>query len=312
MQLTQAFPNNLAAEQWLERLRWPDKADMKCPSCDSDDIIEVASRRPTPFRCRPCRFRFSVRKGTIMEGTNIGLQKWVFAVYAMVTSPKGIASTKLCKESNLPQPTAWFLLQRIREGFTDWKGEPINLLDGERMEGVVEVDEAYFGGQWRFMHYDRKKRYASWHDQKEIIVGMKNRETGQIIAKVVPDRTREVLQRFIHERIKDGTVVFTDDHSSYRGTPMHKFVDHSGWKFVDGEIHVNGMENFWSVIKRGYKGIYHRMSPKHLQRYVNEFAGRLNIRDKDTLEKMAIVCTGLFGKRLRRQDLIAGKGAVRT
>lgn len=248
----------------------------------------------------------------MMEGTNIGLQKWVFGVYAMVTSPKGIASTKLCKELNLSQPTAWFLLQRIREGFSDLNGEPVNLLDGEKMEGTVEVDEAYFGAQWRFMHYDRKRRYASWVDQKEIVVGMKNRETGQITAKVVPDRTKEVLQRFIHERIKDGTVVLTDDHSSYRGMPMHKFVNHAGWKFVDSEIQVNGMENFWSVLKRGYKGIYHRMSPKHLQRYVNEFAGRLNIRDKDTLEKMAIVSQGLFGKRLLRRDFIAGKGAMRA
>ena len=93
---------------------------------------------------------------------------------------------------------------------------------------------------------------------------------------------------------------------------MHKFVNHSGWQFVNGEIHVNGMENFWSILKRGYKGIYHRMSPKHLQRYINEFAGRLNIRDLDTIEKMAIVSMGLFGKRLKRRDLIAGKGAVRT
>ena len=93
---------------------------------------------------------------------------------------------------------------------------------------------------------------------------------------------------------------------------MHKFVNHSCWKFVDGEIHVNGMEKFWSIMKRGYKGIYHRMSPKHLQRYVNEFAGRLNIRDLDTLQKMAIVSQGLFGKRLKRKELIAGKGAERV
>ena len=150
-QLMQAFPNNLAAEQWLERLRWPDKLEMHCPSCGSDSIIEVASRKPCPFRCRICRFRFSVRKGTIMEGTNIGLQKWVFAVYMLVTSPKEIAPTKLCKELKVSQNTAWFLLQRIREGFADWNNEPITTLDGERMEGTVEVDEAYFGGQWRFM-----------------------------------------------------------------------------------------------------------------------------------------------------------------
>ena len=311
-QLMQAFPNNLAAEQWLERLRWPDKEDRDCPSCGSNDIIEVASRKPTPFRCRPCRFRFSVRKNTIMEGTNIGLQKWVYATYMLVTNPKGVASTKVCRELKISQPTAWFLLQRIREGFSDWSGEPINLLNGEKMKGTVEVDEAYIGGQWRFMHYERKQRYETWAQQKEIIVGMKNRETGQITAKVVPDRTRKELQEFIHERIKDGTVVLTDDHSSYRGMPMHKFVNHSGWQFVNGEIHVNGMENFWSILKRGYKGIYHRMSPKHLQRYINEFAGRLNIRDLDTIEKMAMVSMGLFGKRLTRRDLIAGKGATRT
>ena len=184
--------------------------------------------------------------------------------------------------------------------------------NGEKMKGTVEVDEAYIGGQWRFMHYERKQRYETWAQQKEIIVGMKNRETGQITAKVVPDRTRKELQEFIHERIKDGTVVLTDDHSSYRGMPMHKFVNHSGWQFVNGEIHVNGMENFWSILKRGYKGIYHRMSPKHLQRYINEFTGRLNIRDLDTIEKMAMVSMGLFGKRLKRRDLIAGKGAVRA
>lgn len=165
-QLAQLFPNNLAAEQWLERLRWPEKNDMECPSCGSDSIKEIASRKPTPFRCRPCRFRFSVRKDTIMEGTNIGLQKWVFAIYMLATSPKGIASTKMCKELRISQPTAWFLLQRIREGFADWGNEPINLLDGKKMEGHVEVDEAMFGGQWRFMHYDRKFRHESWHDAK--------------------------------------------------------------------------------------------------------------------------------------------------
>ena len=195
-----------------------------------------------------------------MEGTNIGLQKWVYATYMLVTNPKGVASTKVCRELKISQPTAWFLLQRIREGFSDWSGEPINLLNGEKMKGTVEVDEAYIGGQWRFMHYDRKQRYETWAQQKEIIVGM----------------------------------------------------NHSGWQFVNGEIHVNGMENFWSMLKRGYKGIYHRMSPKHLQRYINEFAGRLNIRDLGTIEKMAIVSQGLFGKRLKRKDLIAGKGAVRA
>ena len=197
-------------------------------------------------------------------------------------------------------------VQRIREGFADQRDEPVNLLETDKMEGTVEVDEAMFGGVWRNMHYDRKQRYDSWHQAKTIVAGIKNRETGQITAKVVPDRTAATLQRFIKERVEDGTVVYTDDHTAYKGMPNHDSVNHNKWNFVDGDVHTNGMEN----LKRGYKGIYHRMSSRHRQRYVNEFAGRYNIRALDTLEKMAIVSMGLFGKRLRRKDLLLGRGAV--
>ena len=215
-QLMQAFPNNLAAEQWLERLRWPQRSDVRCPACGSDSIIEVKSRKPTPFRFRPCRFRFSVRKGTIMEGTNIGVQKWIFAVYMLVTSPKGIASTVLCKELKISQPTAWFLLQWIREGFADRFDEPINLLKTEKMEGTVEVDEAMFGGQWRFMHHDRKQKYDTWHQAKRIVAEIKNRETGQVTAKVVSDRERATLQRYVKARVEEGATIYTDDHKAYQ------------------------------------------------------------------------------------------------
>ena len=112
-QLAEIFPDDRAAEIWLERLRWPSKRDIRCPSCGSDSIIDVVSRKPTPFRCRPCRFRFSVRKGTVLESTNVGLRKWIFAGYAFVTSPKGIASTKVAQDLGVSQPTARFMLHRL-------------------------------------------------------------------------------------------------------------------------------------------------------------------------------------------------------
>lgn len=312
-QLMQAFPNNLAAELWFERLRWPD-GDRSCPNCASHSIIEISSRKPTPFRCRECRFRFSVRKNSIMEGTNLGLQKWVFGIYMLATNPKGIASTTVHKELKLTQKTAWFLMQRIREGFADVYGQPINLLNGEKMSGTVEVDEAYIGGIKRFMNAKRRARapQGSGAVGKACVVGIKNRDTGQIMASVVLDNGKKTLQGFVHETVEDGTAVYTDEHTSYRGMEMHGFVKHGEYQYVNGQIHVNGMENFWTNLKRGYRGVHHSMSHKHLQRYLNEFVGRFNLRQLPTLERMAIIATGLFGKRLTRADLVSGRKSTQV
>ena len=246
-QLAEIFPDDHSAEIWLERLRWPSKNDIRCPSCGSDSIIDVVSRRPTPFRCRPCRFRFSVRKGTVLESTNVGLRKWIFAGYAFVTSPKGVASTRVAQDLGVSQPTAWFMLQRLREGFADENNEPINLLDEEKMEGRVEVDEAMLGGQWKYMHHDRKRRFGTWMDAKDIVAGALNRETGQVSAKVIPNRTKEQLEGFIKERVEDGTIIYTDDYAAYDDRHPHGVVNHSKWKYADKEVHTNGIENLWSI-----------------------------------------------------------------
>ena len=137
-ELMQLFPDDIAAEKWFENIRWPD--GKRCPKCSWGDIQEVYNRRPQPLRCRKCRYFFSVRKGTVMEGTNIGLQKWAFAMYMMVTSPKGIASTKTQKELGLTLKTAWYLNQRLREGFANENNEPITFPNSP-MTGTVEVDE---------------------------------------------------------------------------------------------------------------------------------------------------------------------------
>ena len=151
-QLMQLIPDDIAAERWFENIRSPD--GKRCPKCDHSDIQEVYNRRPQPLRCRKCRYFFSVRKGTVMEGTNIGLQKWAFAIYMMVTSPKGVASTKTQKELGLTLKTAWYLNQRLREGFANENNEPVTFPDSP-MSGTVEVDEAYIGGTDRWKHADK-------------------------------------------------------------------------------------------------------------------------------------------------------------
>ena len=309
-QLMQLFPNDIAAEKWFENVRWPD--GKRCPKCNCGDIQEVYNRKPQPLRCRGCRYFFSVRKGTVMEGTNIGLQKWAFAIYMMVTSPKGVASTKVQKDLGLTLKTAWYQNQRLREGFANEKNEPRTIPDSP-MTGTVEVDEAYIGGTDRWKHAD-KKLHGDWRAGREMVIGMKNRETNQVTAARLPsvtgDENRDI-RAYVSARIEDGTLVFSDSHDAYRPLPMHASVEHGKGQYVDGDIHTNGMESFWAVVKRGYRGVYHHVSQKHLQRYVNEFAGRLNLRHLDTLGKMETLFRGTIGKRLKRKDLTAGRRAYR-
>ena len=177
------------------------------------------------------------------------------------------------------------------------------------MTGTVEVDEAYIGGTDRWKHAD-KKLHGDWRSSREMVIGIKNRETNQVTAKRIAGDDREMRQ-YVTARVEDGTLVFSDGHDAYGPLPMHASVEHGKGQYVDGDVHTNGMESFWAVVKRGYRGVYHHVSPKHLQRYVNEFAGRLNLRHLDTLGKMEALFRGTIGKRLKRKELTAGRRAYR-
>ena len=252
-----------------------------------------------PYRCRDCRGHFSVTKGTVMQSSKLGLQKWAIALYMMTTGLKGTASMKVYRELGVTQKTAWFLMQRIREGFL---GDPVQL------SGPVEVDETYFGGKLRNMSRTRRKQFSGRGPSgKTAVVGAKDRGTKLVSAKVVEDTTGRTLLGFIREAVTPGAEVFTDDSTSYRGMEGygHDSVNHSAREYVRGRVHTNGIESLWSMLKRGYIGTYHKMSPKHLHRYVKEFAGRQNIREFGTLDQMRLVAMGLVGKRLRYKDLIA-------
>ena len=298
MEVFRLFPDDDAAEQWFVEARWPD--ERACPHCGSVSTYDVKSRKPQPYRCRDCKQYFSVKTGTIMQGSNLGLQVWLLAYYLLSTGLKGTSSMKLHRDLGVTQKTAWHLAHRIRE---TWQTEQ----DDEDFEGAVEVDEGYFGGKSKNKHAWKRKRDEG-KDTKTAVVGMKERGTGRIRARVVARTDGETLRGFVNRNTKRGTKVYTDGSPSYNGVSNREFVEHSVGQYVDGMAHTNGMESFWSLMKRGYHGTYHKMSPKHLERYVSEFEGRHNQRPLDTIEQMRLMVGLAEDKRLRYKDLIRDNG----
>ena len=206
---------------------------------------------------------------------------------------------KLHRDLGITQKSAWHLAHRIRESWKKDKGF---------FTGPVEVDETYMGGKERNKHNSKKANAGRGPVGKTAVAGVKDRETNKVSATVIQGTTQENLEEFIQERVEPGSTVYTDDHSGYASlwtSFEHQSVRHSVREFVKGQAHTNGIESFWALLKRGYYGTYHRMSEKHLDRYVAEFSGRHNARPLDTIEQMAHMVKGLAGKRLRYRDLTA-------
>ena len=293
----QKFPNEDAARRFFEGKRWP--TGIACAHCGSLDVAECINHNPMPYRCRDCRKHFSVRTNTVLTESKLPLHKWLMAIYMMTTARKGIPSTQMARELGITQKSAWFLAQRIRE---TWLSSQLD----EPMGGKpVEIDEVYIGGKETNKHASKKLRQGRGTVGKQAVFGMLQRD-GKVIARIVPANDGATLQPIIRATIASGETVYTDSHGAYFNLKGfdHHIVRHSVGEYVREQAHTNGIESFWALLKRGYYGIYHYMSPKHLHRYVNEFSFRHNTAKLGALEFMAMTIARSEGKRLSYQGLI--------
>ena len=297
------FPDDETAEAWFAKNRWPN--GVHCPACGSDNVQVGTASKTQPYRCREreCRRRFSTKTGTVMQSSNLGYQIWAIACYLCLTDLKGVSSMKLHRDLGITQKSAWHLAHRLREAFAS---------GGSMFSGPVEADETYIGGKRKNMPKAKRKELTGRGAVgKAAVVGVKDRETNRVAARHVESTDAEHLAGHVASHTWAGSTVYTDESAAYSALDFHfqhEAVNHSVGEYVREQAHCNGMESFWSMLKRGYQGTYHKMSPKHLDRYVAEFSGRHNVREADTIDQMAGVVASMASKRLRYSDLIADNG----
>ena len=295
------FPDNDSARKWIEGIVWPDGP--KCPHCGTDNVQSGIKHKSMTHRCRECegKPRFSVKTGTVMQSSKLNYKTWAIAAYLVTTNIKGISSMKRHRDLEITQKSAWHLAHRLRRAYE--VGSPLFF-------GPVEVDETYMGGKRRNMPSSKRKTMTGRGAVgKTAIFGAKDRDTNKVNSKVITSTNTETLQEFVADNVAPDAKVYTDEASAYTRMPFdHETVNHSAGQYVHDEAHTNGIESFWSLLKRGHKGIYHKMLPKHLQRYVAEFAGRHNVRENHTITQMACLVKDMNGKRLRYRELIKDNG----
>jgi transposase-like protein len=308
------FSDHDRAFDYAKWLRWPDEK-VTCPRCDSDSNSFVKTRKL--WFCNGCKKQFTLKVGTVFEDSALGLDKWMTAFWMLVNCKNGISSYELHRSLGVSQKSAWFMLHRIREAMKS--GTFVKM--GGSDSGPIEVDETYVGGKVRNMHRKHvREKYRGQSVQataaKAIVMGMRDRETRQVRAKVIPNTRRDTLQNMILENVDKKSTVYTDAAQGYYKLAekdfVHDTVNHLN-EYVRGQVHTQGIENFWSLLKRGLKGTYVAVEPFHLDRYVTEQVFRFNNRattdnpltDED---RFVLAMFQAVGKRLTYTQL-TGQGA---
>jgi transposase-like protein len=303
VKLVEEFGSEDACREYLAELRWPN--GIHCPRCDSEKVANLRKRDQYECGNPECGYRFSVTSGTIFHDSHLPLWKWFLATYLICEAKKGVSANQLKRTLNVAYKTAWYLCHRIREAMKD---EGSDLLTG-----IVEADETYVGGKPRVRHHGRyAKRDAARErmDNKTVVLGAVERG-GKVRLRVAPDASHESVHGFLGDVVADeAEAIYTDSHRSYRGIgdedTVHAWVDHSRDEWVNGQVHTNTVESVWSLFDRSVVGSYHKLSKKHLPRYLDEAAFRLNNREnpflfRDTLRRL------IEGDSLPYADLTAKK-----
>ena len=268
IEAAERFGDDESAQEWIISERWPD--GVKCPSCGSDGPNSSAAVRFGDGGCksrRDCGKNFTVKTDTIMHDSKLPVWKWCIAVYLYSTNLKGISAKKLRRELGIGSyKNAWHMAHRIRRAMD---------MDENSFLGPVEVDEVYIGGKERNKHEWQRLNAGRGAVGKTPVVALKDRETNKVVARVVEKTDQPTLTGFVSEYTEPATEVFTDEFAGYNRLPRsHKIIRHSAKEFVRGEVHTNGIESWFSMLKRGYVGVYHNYSVKHLPRYIAEAVGR--------------------------------------
>jgi transposase-like protein len=293
------FSDPVKCREYVVARRWPD--GVTCPRCGSNNV--AFQEKYSRWQCnkRHDRRQFTLKTGTIFEDSPLGMDKWLVAMWQVVNCKNGVSSYEIQRAIGVTQKTAWFMDHRIRLALR------MGSIEKFGAGGPVEVDETMIGGLARFMHKDKKaeKITGTGGAGKELVMGLLDRETGKVRVKHVANRKRHTLQEEVRANVEPGSEVFTDELASYTGLDkeyVHQFVNHAE-KYVEGNVHTNGIENFWALLKRSIKGTYVSVEPFHLFRYLDEQAFRYNERKTSDAKRFDLAVRGALGKRLLFSEL---------
>lgn len=295
-QLMDFFKDEGTCKAYYEKARWGEK--VVCPRCGSEKVY----RTNRGYKCanKICQKKFSVTVGTIFENSKIPLRTWFAAMFLISTSKKGVSSLQLATQLGITQKTAWFVLHRIREMLKD--------NDTSQLKNVVQADETFVGGKNKNRHADKKIQESQGRSTKDKtpIFGIYEMG-GKVKVEVVPNTQAQTLRPIIEKFVKEGSIMVSDEWDSYnsiRDKYFHVVVNHKNGEYVRGAFHTNNIENFWSIFKRGYIGIYHYMSRQHLHRYATEFGYRYNTRKFDSVVRFEDALKKADTQRITYKELI--------